>query len=104
MGPGTVSGMTDCGGCQGLGSHRRHCPRSPTYNRWLELADQAEDLGDRIGSNDMGAANMAYGLAGRLRERGRERRRARQAVEETDRLDFRPPAVLDSDWHRHRDV
>lgn len=60
-----------CGGCAGLGSHRRHCPHSPTYNRWLELADRAEDLGDQIGSNDTQAANHAYAIAGHLRRKAK---------------------------------
>lgn len=60
--------MTDCGGCQGLGSHQRYCPRNPDYHPWRRLADQAEGIGDTIGSNDTGTANQAYALAGRIRE------------------------------------
>jgi hypothetical protein len=57
-----------CGGCKGLGAHRRHCPHSPEYNRWRELADEAEDIGDRIGPNDHGLANTAYALSSSLRK------------------------------------
>ena len=57
-----------CGGCQGLGSHRRFCPRHPEYHPWRQLAQMAEDIGDRIGSNDPGIANRAYALAGLIKE------------------------------------
>jgi hypothetical protein len=60
--------MTDCGGCQGLGSHRRHCKQNPDYSREREWADQAEDLGDMVGPNCMGAANALYRAAGLLRD------------------------------------
>lgn len=35
---------------------------------WRRLYDQAEALGDAIGSNDPDAANMAYALAARLKQ------------------------------------
>lgn len=60
--------MTECGGCNGLGSHRRLCVHHPDYHPWLRLALMAEDIGDTIGSNDAGTANQAYALAGRIRE------------------------------------
>lgn len=56
-----------CGGCQDIGSHRRHCRKNPNYNRYLELADRAENLGDEIGANDPGLANIAYRLSGLLK-------------------------------------
>jgi len=66
--------MTDrrtdqCGGCQGLGSHRRLCPRHPDWHPWLRLAVMAEDIGDSIGGTDPGLANRAYALSGLIRER-----------------------------------
>lgn len=61
-----------CGGCEGIGSHRRHCPRNPNYDRRLEWADAAEQLGDRIGPNNYAAANYCYAAAGLLREEARE--------------------------------
>jgi hypothetical protein len=57
----------ECGGCRGLGAHQRYCPRHPNYHPWRRLADQAENIGDTIGANDTAVANMAYGLAGRIR-------------------------------------
>lgn len=51
-----------CGGCRGLGSHRRLCPRNPDYHPWKRLAQMANDIGDSIGSNDPGLANRAYQL------------------------------------------
>jgi hypothetical protein len=63
-----------CGGCIGLGRHQKHCRQNPDYNRWAELADRVESLGDEVGSNDMGAANRLYEVAGRLRTKAREER------------------------------
>lgn len=63
--------MSGCGGCQGLGSHQRHCPRHPQYTVYLPMADAAEDIGDRIGGNDPGLANHAYMLASRLQAKHR---------------------------------
>lgn len=59
--------MPDCGGCQGLGSHRRHCPQNPTFDRRRLWADQAEDVADKIGPNHHEAANLCYAAAGLLR-------------------------------------
>lgn len=61
-----------CGGCAGLGSHRRLCPRHPDYHPWLRLAVMAEDIGDTIGGNDPGLANQAYSLASRIQEAMKE--------------------------------
>jgi hypothetical protein len=57
-----------CGGCRGVGAHRRHCPRHPDYHPWRRLADMAESIGDTIGGNDTGIANRAYSLAGAIRD------------------------------------
>lgn len=64
--------MADCGGCQGIGAHRRHCRENPTYTRQRQLADAAETLGDEIGSNNPGAANCCYRAAGLLMAQHRE--------------------------------
>ena len=55
-----------CGGCKGQGSHRRHCPRHPSYHPWIPLADRAESIGDSIG--DPALANRAWALAGAIRD------------------------------------
>jgi len=59
--------MTVCGGCRGLGAHQRHCPHHPNYHPWRQLAERAEDIGDRIGANDPAVANQAYALSGAIR-------------------------------------
>jgi hypothetical protein len=59
---------TECGGCRGIGSHRRFCPHHPDYHPWKQLAQMAEDIGDRIGSNDTGLANRAYALSGAIKD------------------------------------
>lgn len=59
--------MSLCGGCQGIGSHRRLCPRHPDYHPWKRLADMAETIGDTTGSNEPGIANAAYSLAAQIR-------------------------------------
>ena len=57
-----------CGGCQGLGAHSPRCPTQPGH-RWRRLADQAKSLGDQIGPKDPEAANHAYWIADRMRQR-----------------------------------
>lgn len=54
-----------CGGCRGEGSHRRHCPRHPSYHPWIPLADQAESIGDSIGVPEL--ANRAWALGAAIR-------------------------------------
>jgi hypothetical protein len=61
--PGVV--FQTCGGCRGLGAHRRHCPRHADYHPWRLLADKAESVGDSIGVPEL--ANRAWGLAGAIR-------------------------------------
>ena len=58
----------DCGGCKGLGSHSSRCMTQPGA-MFRRLADDAESLGDHIGSNDTEAANLAYAIAARMRDR-----------------------------------
>lgn len=58
--------MSDCGGCQGIGNHRRHCPHHPDYHPYRALADQAERIGDEIGLPEI--ANRAWSLAGVIRQ------------------------------------
>jgi len=60
----------DCGGCEGVGRHRRWCAEVVGYGASLlgRFSQQAETLGDQIGSNNTRAANMAYSLASELRQ------------------------------------
>jgi len=60
--------MIDCGGCQGLGNHKRLCPRHPDYHPWRQYAMLADRIGDAIGSNDPFIANKAYGLGADIRQ------------------------------------
>lgn len=64
----------DCGGCRGEGSHRRWCPEVVGHEaaRLGRLAEEAESLGDRIGSNDPSAANRLYEMAEDLTLAARE--------------------------------
>ena len=55
-----------CGGCDGLGAHSRRCRTQPGWF-WERLYDQADSLGDLIGSNDPESANMAYAIAARMK-------------------------------------
>lgn len=70
----------ECGGCAGLGAHRRWCPvivgeRAAYFG---QLAERAESLGDDIGPNDMAAANMAWRIASLLRARAIDEYERRQ--------------------------
>lgn len=56
----------ECGGCKGMGGHRRHCRQNPDYTYARVLADIAESAGDRIGGNNPGAASHCYAAAGLL--------------------------------------
>lgn len=73
--------MRDCGGCNGEQRHRKHCRRNPDYDWRMEIADSAENLGDRIGPSNFEAANLAYACAGVLRQESREIRRQRDAMD-----------------------
>jgi hypothetical protein len=68
--------IKDCGGCAGLGSHRRWCPYAvgETAAYFGQLSERADSLGDSIGPNDMGAANMVWQVAAILRRRAEEAR------------------------------
>ena len=61
--------MSDCGGCAGLGAHRRWCEAvvGPTAARLGALAEQADDMGDRVGPLDPDACNRLWTVAGELR-------------------------------------
>lgn len=73
--------MSDCGGCRGLGAHRRWCPvavgRSAAFIG--RLSQQAESLGDTVGPNEYGAANHLWAAAALLREKAARLRDEYQA-------------------------
>lgn len=64
----------DCGGCQGLGSHWRWCEAKVGRTASLlgQLSEQAESLGDRVGPNEMGAANHLWQASALLRKKAEE--------------------------------
>jgi hypothetical protein len=68
--------VSDCGGCRGEGSHRRWCIQKVgiAAHVYGTEAEKAESIGDSIGANDPGLANMAYRLSGELRAKAIERR------------------------------
>jgi hypothetical protein len=61
----------DCGGCAGLGSHRRWCIAVVgMFAAWFgAMAEQAEHMADQVGANEPGAANHLYIAAGLIRKR-----------------------------------
>lgn len=61
---------SDCGGCRGDGRHWRWCPWvvGASASTQGQLAEAAEQMGDRIGANNPGAANHCYAASGLLRE------------------------------------
>lgn len=68
--------MTECGGCQGLGSHKRWCKESvglaaSLYGSWSE---QIESIADSVGSNNIAVSNHLYIAASMLREQAMQRR------------------------------
>lgn len=65
-----VVAMSDkCLGCEGMGRHKRWCPKvvGPAASLLGRLSMRAEDLADQIGSNNMAAANDQYRIASELR-------------------------------------
>lgn len=68
--------LDDCGGCAGLGSHRRWCPEAVGRGAALlgRYAEQAESLADSVGSNNTTAANLLYAAAGYLLDDARARK------------------------------
>lgn len=76
----------ECGGCRGIGAHRKWCENSVgrsahMLGRWSQ---QAESLGDSVGPNEMGAANHLWAAAGLLREAAKKRAEEWRAREDQD--------------------
>lgn len=76
--------MNDCGGCQGLGSHRRWCPWSvgASASFFGRLSEQAESLGDTVGANETGAANHLYAAAALLKAKAERLRDEYQSTKQ----------------------
>lgn len=60
-----------CGGCKGIGRHRRWCRFVVGSKARLlgRASAELEGLGDRIGSNDPGLSNQLYRLSAEAREK-----------------------------------
>jgi hypothetical protein len=67
--------VSDCGGCQGAGRHKRWCEAVVGRSAAMmgRLSERAESLGDSIGPNEMGAANHVWIAAGLLKEEAQRR-------------------------------
>lgn len=67
-----------CGGCEGLGSHRRWCVVAVGYaaSRRGIWSEKAEALADEIGCNEPGAANLLYHASSVLLRAARETKAA----------------------------
>lgn len=58
-----------CGGCQGLGRHKRWCHAvvGRAASVYGPMSERVEAMGDTVGSNNPGLANRYYDLAARTR-------------------------------------
>jgi len=72
----------DCGGCAGLGAHKRWCPTQvgPVAALLGPWSEQVEQWGDRIGGvpNSADNANMLYAISNTLEVRAHTARKAFQ--------------------------
>lgn len=75
----------DCGGCAGIGSHKRWCKAEHGHaaHRLGRQSAKAEALADEVGSNHPEAANALYRAAGLLTEKARAKSSAHRAREAT---------------------
>lgn len=66
--------INNCGGCEGKGAHRRWCPEVVGRSASLmgRYAQQANNLGDSVGPNEMGAANLLWQASELLRRHALE--------------------------------
>ena len=65
--------LRTCGGCKGLGSHQRWCVESvgPIASMRGRQAQDAENLADAVGSNNVHAANLLYQAGALLLEQAK---------------------------------
>lgn len=61
--------MTDCGGCQEKGSHRRWCANKVgrAASIYGPMAERLEAMGDTVGPNNMELSNRLWSLSGEMR-------------------------------------
>lgn len=61
--------MSDCGGCNNQGAHRRWCRAKVGLQASIygPMAEQLESMGDTVGPNDFGIANRLWALSGDMR-------------------------------------
>lgn len=76
---------SDCGGCEGIGAHKRWCEAEHGWaaHRLGRQAAKAEALADEVGSNHYDAANALYRAAGLLTEKAKAKSAAHKAQEAT---------------------
>lgn len=76
--------LATCGGCQGIGSHRRWCPAKvgAMASVYGTMSQRLESMGDTVGSNDMGLANELYLLSGKLLDKARLERAVFESVKQ----------------------
>lgn len=60
-----------CGGCNGLGAHKRWCITTvgPVASKLGPCSESMEEWGDRVGGVDGDTANMLYSIANVLEGR-----------------------------------
>ena len=70
--------MIDCGGCQGLGSHKRWCRNAVglAASVYGPMAERLESMGDTVGPNNMDLSNRLWALSGDMRRWAESQKRA----------------------------
>lgn len=73
-----------CGGCRGMGAHRRWCVRVVGLSASIRgrQAEMAENLADSVGSNNPAASNHLYAASGLLRAQAEQAKRVFQRQHE----------------------
>lgn len=60
----------DCGGCAGLGAHRRWCRAKVGLNASVygPMGERLNEMADQVGANNAGLASALYALSAEMRE------------------------------------
>lgn len=63
-------GATSCGGCAGLGSHRRWCRTQVGLGASIygPMSERLGNMADQVGANNPGLANGLYALSSEMRD------------------------------------